>query len=207
MRATEIFLDVVQLPLVVFKRSPRLGLPRRAVHRGGEPALLVDAPVARHLEVLRGVARLRLGFIQGVQHAHAFEWFLLDAIHDARLGHTDYLQHRRRNIDHVHPLRTQAALLRDALRPMDHHRLADAAVRGHLVPPPKRRRAGKSPAIVVQNMGFGAADLVEVLQRNVQGLGQPVEHRQLIECAVEAALENRTVVAGNVEDQRIVHFA
>ena len=55
MRATEMF-SIVKLPLVVGKRGPRLRFPWRPMHCRGEPAVSVDAPVACHLEVLRGVA-------------------------------------------------------------------------------------------------------------------------------------------------------
>jgi hypothetical protein len=92
----------------------------------GKPAILVDAPVACHLEVLRGAARLRLAVIEGVEHADAMDGLLSDTMDDLGLGQPDCLQDSRGNIDDVVPLRAQAALLRDVLRPMDHHRLADA---------------------------------------------------------------------------------
>ena len=60
--------------------------PRRLVpgHRG--PAFVVDAAVAEHLEVLGLVPLGRLGVVERVQHADAFDRLLLDAVHRDRLG-------------------------------------------------------------------------------------------------------------------------
>ena len=66
-------------------RSPPTGVavPR---HRG--PALVVDAAVAEHLEVLRRVAVVRAGVVERVRHRDALERLLLHAVdaHAARAG-------------------------------------------------------------------------------------------------------------------------
>src|SRR5437667_6694506 len=64
---------VVQLPGVLLERRPWLELPRRAVDGAGEPAVVVDRPIAEDLEVLGGVPARRLGVREGVGQAHAFD--------------------------------------------------------------------------------------------------------------------------------------
>ena len=62
-------------------RSQQPGRNRR--RRGGDPAIVVDGAVAKHLEVLRLALRWGVGvsLVEGVRHAHAFDWFLGDAVH------------------------------------------------------------------------------------------------------------------------------
>lgn len=64
----------VELPDVVVERR-QLGaeLPRSGVPGDGGPALVVGAPVAEHLEVLRRVPLLGLRVVEGVGHAHALQ--------------------------------------------------------------------------------------------------------------------------------------
>ena len=63
---------VVELPGVVVERRQRQTLdPRRRVAGDRGPALVVDAAVAEHLEVLRLVALGRVGVVERVAHAHA----------------------------------------------------------------------------------------------------------------------------------------
>ena len=73
---------VVELPHVVVERRHLLAAhhPRRAVLGHRAPALVVDAAVAEHLEVLRLVPLGRLGVVEAVQHARA----LVRALHARR---------------------------------------------------------------------------------------------------------------------------
>ena len=94
---------VVQLPDIVVEggQLDLSGLPRRSVsgHRG--PALVVDAAVARHLEILRLAPLGRLGVVERVQHADAFDRALLHAVDEDRLGQAGRFQNGRRNVDDV----------------------------------------------------------------------------------------------------------
>ena len=79
---------VVELPDIVvegrgFRRSRSPGRPVLG-HRG--PALVVDAAVAEHLEVLRLVPLSRLGVVERVQHADTLDRVLMHAVHGDRLG-------------------------------------------------------------------------------------------------------------------------
>ncbi len=149
---------VVQLPRVVVKRR-QLGAhgPRRAVPRHGAPALIVDAAVAEHLEVLHVVPlRLVLG-IERVEHARTFIGALRYAVHLDRLGNAGHFEHGRRHVDDVRELRAQSALLFDALGPVHDGAVAcPAPVRRHLLGPLVRRvhRPGPAHGIVVVRLGL-----------------------------------------------------
>ena len=82
-----------------------------------------------------------------------------------RLGQARGLEHGRRDIDHVMPLRAHFVLRLDALRPMHDQAVARAAVvRGDLLRPGEGRVARHRPAGGVVVVGVGAAKLVDMLQ-------------------------------------------
>jgi len=99
----------------------RLGLPGRLMHGAGQPAIVVDRPVAEDFEILRLVAIRCLRFIQRVKQADAFNRRLRDAIHFLGLRQSGSFKDRRRDIDDMVPLRTDLALALDTLRPMYRH--------------------------------------------------------------------------------------
>ena len=172
---------------------------------------MIERPLAHHLEVLGRVARRRLGVlrVEGVGEAGALDRLLLDAVDD--LGRTDAggLEDGRHDVDDVHELLAQAALVLDARRPRDHHVLVDAAeLRRVLLEPGERRVEGPRPAgrhVVVGLLG--APDVVE-LHLHVDGqLVDAVEERDLVRRAERPALGAGAVVAVDVDDQRVVELA
>ena len=78
-RLAPVLVGVVELPDVVVESRGLLAdeEPGRLVPRHRGPALVVDAAVAEHLEILRLVSLGRLGVVEGVQHADAFDGTLL----------------------------------------------------------------------------------------------------------------------------------
>ena len=119
------------------------------------------------------------------------------------------LEDRRHDVDHVHELLAQAALVLDARRPRHHHVLVDAAEPGRvLLEPVERRVEGPRPAgrhVVVGLLG--APDVVE-LHLHVDGqLVEAVEERDLVGRAQRPALGAGAVVAVDVDDQRVVELA
>ena len=71
----------VELPDVVLERRQRLPhQPRDRVAGDRSPALVVDAAVAEHLEVLRLVAIGLRRTVEGIAHARAFDRALIDAV-------------------------------------------------------------------------------------------------------------------------------
>src|SRR5262249_49906365 len=126
---TEILVDFVKLPSnAVHIVSRELEFPgNSSAEGGGDPAIVVDGPVAEHLEILRRVATLGLRLIEGIDHAHAFDWLLGQAIYNGGRGDSGCLQNGWRDVDDVVELRAQAVLFLDALRPRYHQRVPRAA--------------------------------------------------------------------------------
>ena len=131
-----ICLHVVELPPVLVERRQRHHDPWRRVPGNGRPAIVIDAPVAEHLEVL---GRVALGGVLGVKrvgHAHAVHWPLAHTINRLRLGNAGSLEDRRGDVDHVMELGPRRRVGLDAVGPRHGEWLPRAAeVRGDELDP------------------------------------------------------------------------
>src|SRR5262249_15606111 len=157
-------LDVVQLPGVLGKVSgPPTGLPGYGPVSGGcHPAVVVDAAVAEHLEILSPPPGGGPGVVKGVGHAHALDRLLPDAVDLRRLSHTRRLKDGRHDVDDMVELGAQPAPVRDAARPVDDHWVARATeVACDLLGPLEGSGPGPGPADRDVRLGTGSADLVE----------------------------------------------
>ena len=80
---------------------------------------MVERAVTEHLEIL-GVAlrrSVRIRAIEGVSHAHAFDWFLGDAVHGGRRLDAGGFENCRHDVYNVVELPTNAAQILDVARP------------------------------------------------------------------------------------------
>ena len=92
-----------------------------------QPAIVINAPRAHDLEILRlpRARRRRVG--EAVSEAGAVQRLLRHTVDDARRRYARHLIERRRDIDHMVELRAETAVILDAIGPGDHHRVANAA--------------------------------------------------------------------------------
>ena len=93
---TPVVIGVIELPNVVIEGGELngAGFPGGAVTGDSGPALVINTAVANHLEILGFMPLGCILFIEGIEHAHAFQRFLLHPIHEQRLGQSGRLQHR-----------------------------------------------------------------------------------------------------------------
>ena len=175
--------------------------------RAGPPAVVIDGAAAEQLEILRGAPVLRLRIVEGVDHAHAFHRHLVDAVDPLRLRQPGALQDRRDDVDEMMELPADAALVLDARRPGDHGGRAVAPARDHLLAVGERRGGGVGPGGRIAAVRLRAAEVVDVLRQVFERLRDAVVVAQLVHGAVQAALGRRAVVAGDVDDERVVELA
>ena len=117
----------------------------------------------------------------------------------------DHLVERRHDVDDVQELAAQAALVLDPRRPGHDHRVARAAeVAGDLLGPLERRvhrvRPGGREVVEV----LRPAELVDHLQVVLPLLREAVEEQVLVDRAFDAPLGAGAVVAGDVDEDRVV---
>ena len=211
----EILVQVVELEHLVVEWigiGRAKGFPGCAVHLGAQqPAFVIQRPLAEHLEILGFVPGGRLGVlrVKGVGEAYALDRRLFDAVH--RLGSIDAgdLQQGGHDIDDMHELLAQAALVLDSLRPGDHHALPHTAEpRGVLFEPGERRVKGPGPARRHVVVGLLRTPHVVPLHLYVHRHHvDAVEERDFVGCAERATFGAGAVVAVDVDDKRVVEFA
>ena len=176
-----------------------------AGHR--RPALVVDAAVADHLEVLRGVPVRSVGVVEAVAQAGALDRLLRRRRRRSRDLEPGGLEDGRQHVDDVVPLVADLAARRDPVAPAHDHPVAGAAEVRDLLGPRVRRVHRQRPAGRVDGVRRGVAQRVEP-GRHVGGLVlDAVADEVLAERAARAALAGGAVVAEQVEDQRVVEDA
>ena len=200
----------VELPDILVERRRRIGLPRRSMLRHRRPTLMIDAAIAHHLEILDGMSLGRLRVAEGGRHADALERRLRDPVDEGWLGQSRDVEDRLRHVDDVMELAANLAFSLHALRPMHDHAVARAApVRGDLFRPLIGRAKRVRPADGIVVVGLGRAEIVDLREQEFFRLDawHAVQHRHLIEAAVDRALGGGAVVADDVIDQRVVEHA
>ena len=202
---------VVEFPDVVVEGRHGLPahLPRRAVLGHRAPALVVNAAVAEHLEVLGLVPLRRFGVVEAVQQAGALVGALQDPVDDRRRRYARGLQHGGRQVDDMGELIAYAAFVVDPVGPVHDGAVAGAApMRGHLLGPLIGRVHRPRPADRVVAVGAFAAELVELGHQEFGGLevGHAVEVGHLVERALQRALGRCAVVADDDVDERVVQY-
>ena len=148
----------------------------------------------------------RLGRVEGVGEADALERRLGDAADRLRRLEAERVEHGRDHVDRVRVLGAQLAARLHPIRPGEDERVGRAAAVGLALPAAERgvARPGPAPRVVV--VGRRAAELVDVREVVLEGLGDLVEEAHLVERARHAALGGRAVV-GDDHDQRVVELA
>ena len=175
--------------------------------RAGRPALVIDAAVANHLEVLRFAELGRLRVVEGRDQALAVQRHLLRAVHERRLGNPCRVEHGRRHVDHMAELGADLSPPFEAVRPMHDRALACATpMRGDLLHPLVGRVQRVRPADGEVVEGIRRAELVDPFRHELGRLDRrrPVERDHPVECAVRSTLARGAVVARDVDDQRVV---
>ena len=170
------------------------------------PAVVVDGPVAEHLEVLGAAVARRVGVVEGVREADAVHGGLRDAPDLGGRLDAEQVEDGRHHVDDVRVLGADLASGRDPLRPGHDERIGRAAAVGLALPAAERRvaRPGPAPGVVVE--GAGAADLVDPREALLDRLRRVVEELRLVGRAGRAALGAGAVV-GDDHDQRVVELA
>src|ERR1700757_2038897 len=95
-----------------------------------DPAIMIDAAVSKHLEVLSCVRLLGLWIVEGINHRCSIETSLRCPVDALGKWQPRGFQYSRRNIRDMSELRTNLSLGVDARRPMNHDTICRSAIMG-----------------------------------------------------------------------------
>ena len=210
----EILVEVVELPLVLVERVFG-GLapadPRQSFRRGvGHPAVVVDALVGDHLEILGAMVFVGVGAVERRKQARTVEGHLFDTADDRGHRQVRRRQDGRDDVGDMGELRTQPTGVLDARRPRHHHRGAGAAqMRGDLLVPLIGRVHRMRPAVGEVVLEPPAAEVVDVLDHEVFAVVDPIAEGDDLagHSTTGRILGAGPVIALDVDDQGVVELA
>src|SRR6185503_20055968 len=133
-----------------------------------DPAIFVNAPVAKHLKILNSVSFGSLSIIETIQHGRAADRRLFNTVHSFGKWNSCSLKHCWRHIYHVCKLGTDLALSLDPGWPMNHHSIAcSSKMRSNLLCPLESSIACVCPTNRVVWESFRSAPLINMWQHLV----------------------------------------
>ena len=124
----EVFSDVVKFPYVLRERWERHHQPRNGVPCASYPAIVIDAPISKHFEILSGMRLLGFGIIKGINHRCSIERFLRRPVHALWKRQPGCLQDSRCDVRDMGKLRTELSFCFNARRPMDNYTVGGSAI-------------------------------------------------------------------------------
>src|SRR5437764_9502989 len=121
---------------------------------------------------------------------------------------TGGFQHSRRNVGYVSELGANFPIGFNSRRPMDHDSVSSATVmRSDLLGPPKWRIASPCPADSVMWKGRRVAPVIEMRHVNLGGVDDPIQRHHFVIGAFWSALGARSIIAGDINEQRVTKNA
>ena len=205
---TEVVGDPVELPsLVAVAKWQSLAADpwHPTVEAAGNPAVVIDRPIAEDLEVLDDVRAQSIGVAEAVAHGDALDRLLLDAVDVGRLSDPGRLVDSRHKVDDVVELGAQLAARSQVRRPRDREAVTGAAeVRCDLLHPLERRVERPRPGGIEVVLATRGAEVVDVFEEPLRILGKAVLEGRRAPHPVQRAFGGGPVVAGHVDKQRVV---
>src|SRR5882724_2748854 len=129
----------------------------------GDPAIVIDAAITKHLEILSGVRLLSLRIVEGINHRGPIKRPLRCPVHALGEGQAGGLQYSRGNIVDMSELGADFSLGFDPRWPIYNYPVrSTAVVRCDLLGPLKRRIAGPCPANRIMREGARVAPIVQM---------------------------------------------
>src|SRR5437762_13244447 len=104
MGLAEVLGYVIKFPSIFGKRWQRHHQPRHGMTSTGDPAIVIDAAITKHLKILSGMRRLGVRIVEGITHRGPIKRPLQRPVHAVRESQAGSLQYRRANIGDVSEL-------------------------------------------------------------------------------------------------------
>src|SRR5882724_11585585 len=162
---------MVEFPRVLGERRKRHHQPRNRMARARHPAIVIDAAIAKHLEILSRVCLLGFRIIEGVNHRSSIERPLHRSVDALWKRQTRGFQYGRRDVGYVSELGANFSIGFNSRRPMDHDSVSSAAVmRSDLLGPLKRRIARPCPTNGIMWERRWVAPVIEMWHVNRGGV-------------------------------------
>src|SRR5213079_2630831 len=147
MGLAEILGYMIKFPSILGERRKRHHQPGNRMARAPHPAIVIDAAITKHFEILNGVRLLGLRIVEGINHRGPIKRPLCCPVHAPGERQAGSLQYSRGNIRDMSELGADFSLGFNPRRPMYNYTVRSSAiVRCDLFGPLERSVAGPCPA-------------------------------------------------------------
>src|SRR5882724_2141720 len=174
----------------------------------GDPAIVIDAAITKHLEILSGVRLLSLRIVEGINHRGPVKRPLRCSVHALGERQAGSLQYSRGNIRDMSELGADFSLGFNPRRPMYNYTVrSSAVVRCDLFGPLERSVAGPRPANRIMREGARVAPIVQMRHIDLGGVNNSIQCHHLVIGTFRSTLCAGSVVAHDVNEQGVVQYA
>src|SRR5260370_5466728 len=172
-----------------------------------DPAIMVNGPVTKHLEVLGRMPVFSFWIIKSINHRRPIERKLFGAIHHLWKRQTGCFQYSRSNIYHVTKLRPHLPSSFDSFGPMHYHSVAGTApMRSNLLGPLERSIQGMRPADGIVGESIRASPIIDMIHHLGSSTNNPFHAHHLLVRPFRSAFGARSVIAYNVDEESVIQL-
>src|SRR5436309_8666242 len=173
----------------------------------GDPAIVIDAAITKHLEILSGVRLLGLRIVEGINHRGPIKRPLRCPIHALGERQARGLQYSRGNIRDMSELGADLSPGFNPRWPMYNYTVrSSAVVRCDLFGPLERSVAGPRPANRIMRKSARVAPIVQMRHIDLGGVNNSIQCHHLVIGAFRSTFCAGSVVAHNVNKQSVVQY-
>src|SRR5438876_5872874 len=190
---------MIKLPSILRERRKRHHQPRDGMTSAGGPAIVIDAAITKHLEILSDVRLLGLRIVEGINHRGPIKRPLRCPVHALGERQAGGLQYSRGNIRDMSELGADFSLGFNPRWPMYNYTVRSSAiVRCDLLGPLERSVAGPCPANRIMREGARVAPIVQMRHIDLGGVNNSIQCHHLVIGAFRSTFCAGSVVAYNV---------
>src|SRR6266704_7154663 len=165
----------------------------------GDPAIVIDAAITKHLEILGGVRLLSLRSVEGINHRGPIKRPLRCPVHALGERQAGGLQYGRGNIVDMSELGADFSLGLNPHWPMYNYTVrSSAVVRCDLLGPLERSVAGPCPTNRIMRKGARVAPIIQMRHIDLGGVNNSIQCNHLVIGTFRSTLCAGSVVAHNV---------
>src|SRR6266536_3232075 len=174
----------------------------------GDPAIVIDAAITKHFEILSGVRLLSLGIVEGINHRGPIKRPLRCPVHALGERQAGGLQYSRGNIRDMSELGADFSLGFNPRWPMYNYTVrSSAVVRCDLLGPLERSVARPRPANRIMREGARVAPIVQMRHIDFGNANDSIQRHHLVIGAFRSTFCAGSVVAHDVNEQSVVEYA
>src|SRR5436309_13993290 len=165
----------------------------------GDPAIVIDAAITKHVEILSGVRLLGLRIVEGINHRGPIKRPLCCPVHAPGERQAGSLQYSRGNIRDMSELGADFSLGFNPRRPMYNYTVRSSAiVRSDWFGPLERSVAVPCRANRIMREGARVAPFVQMRNVDFGGVNNSIQCHHLVIGAFRSTFCAGSVVAYNV---------